>query len=214
VRDELAEELIQIVDAALADAVRRSGSWLACRPGCSQCCYGVFEITAVDGARLRVGMAELEASDPERAAAVTLRVVAARERLEPWYPGDVITGVLTGTEEEIELFEEFAHADACPALDPATGRCDLYAHRPILCRTFGPPIRNEDGDEGELGMCELNFVGANEEQVLAGEMSSAFREAEAEANQVYAEDHPGCGGMIVAFALGPMRGMGLPLIAR
>jgi hypothetical protein len=27
------KKLIQIVDAALADATRRSGSWLECRPG-------------------------------------------------------------------------------------------------------------------------------------------------------------------------------------
>ena len=134
-------ELIQIVDAALADAVRRSGTWLACRAGCSQCCYGVFEISGLDAGRLRDGLGELELDDARRAGAVRERVAAAKQRLGSWYPGNLGTGVLNGTEEEIELFEEFAHADVCPVLDPATGRCDLYASRPILCRTFGPPIR-------------------------------------------------------------------------
>ena len=34
-RDHLGEDqkLIQIVDSALAEATRRSGKWLACRPG-------------------------------------------------------------------------------------------------------------------------------------------------------------------------------------
>jgi len=34
------------------------------------------------------------------------------------------------------------HSDEpCPALDPATGRCDLYGWRPLACRTMGPPVR-------------------------------------------------------------------------
>ena len=194
------DELIQIVDAALADSVRRSGGWLACRAGCSQCCYGVFEISAVDGARLRDGLTELERVDARRALAVKLRVAAAQELLASWYPGNLATGVLTGSEEEIELFEEFAHADVCPVLDPETGRCDLYTSRPTLCRTFGPPIRIEAGDEGELGMCELNFVGASEEEILAAEMSSEFRVREERLDAAYAEAHPGSGGTMVAFA--------------
>src|SRR5690242_261004 len=39
---------IQIVDAATAEAARRSGPWLACRPGCTQCCIGPFPITQLD----------------------------------------------------------------------------------------------------------------------------------------------------------------------
>ena len=37
-------ELVQIVDAAMAEAARRSGSWLVCRLGCTQCCIGPFPI--------------------------------------------------------------------------------------------------------------------------------------------------------------------------
>ena len=71
-------QLVQIVDAALADSVRRSGAWLACRPGCSQCCHGVFAISALDAHRLREGLHELRRSDPARAAAVDTRALASR----------------------------------------------------------------------------------------------------------------------------------------
>ena len=54
------QQLIQIVDAALADAFQKSSKWLACRPGCSQCCVGVFAINQLDAIRLRKGLAELE----------------------------------------------------------------------------------------------------------------------------------------------------------
>ena len=127
---------------------------------------------------------------------------AARERLGPWFPGDSARGVLTGAEEEIELFEEFGHAEACPVLDPKAQSCDLYGARPMLCRTFGPPIRNEGGEEGELAICELNFVGASAEEIAAGEMDSGFRAAQGEVEEAFAREHPESGPTIVAFALG------------
>ena len=61
--------LIQIVDAALADATRRSGEWLVCRPGCTQCCVGVFAINQLDAVRLQQGLADLEKTDPQKGAA-------------------------------------------------------------------------------------------------------------------------------------------------
>ena len=65
--------LVQIVDTALADTARRSGDWLVCKPGCTQCCIGVFAIHQLDAARLQQGLQELTASDPERARSVRER---------------------------------------------------------------------------------------------------------------------------------------------
>ena len=66
-------ELIQIVSAALADAARRSGEWLVCRPGCTQCCVGVFAIHQLDAVRLQDGLAELERKDAQRASRIHAR---------------------------------------------------------------------------------------------------------------------------------------------
>ena len=60
----------------------------------------------------------------------------------------------------------FANDEPCPALDPESGTCDLYAHRPMTCRVFGPPIRSEGG----LGVCELCFHGATADEIAACEM--------------------------------------------
>lgn len=136
--------LIQIVDAALAEAARRSGTWLLCRPGCAQCCLGEFPITQLDAARLRRGLAELETRDPARSARVRQRAREIAARREP-----------------------MADDEPCPALDPETATCDLYAARPITCRTFGPPVRCESG---ELGVCELCFEGATETEIAACEV--------------------------------------------
>ena len=131
--------LIQIVDAALAEAARKSGPWLVCRPGCTQCCMGEFPITRLDALRLRRGLAELDEQEPDRAARVRQR---AREA--------------AGTDDE-----------PCPALDPGTGTCDLYAARPVTCRTFGPPVRC--GSEA-VGVCELCYHGATDEEIAACEV--------------------------------------------
>jgi Fe-S-cluster containining protein len=165
-------ELIQIVDAALAEAVRKSGPWLVCRPGCSECCRGPFAITQLDAARLRGGLSELESNDPARAARVRRRARIAAARMTDFPAG----GVLEDEEFEARL-AALPDDKPCAVLDPETGTCDLYAARPLTCRVFGPAVR---WDGGELGVCELNFAGATDEQIAACEVAldTAGREAE------------------------------------
>ena len=79
-------QLVQILDAALADTARRSGDWLVCKPGCTQCCVGVFAIHQLDAARLQQGLEELTASDPERARSVRERARRSVERLAEDFP--------------------------------------------------------------------------------------------------------------------------------
>jgi Fe-S-cluster containining protein len=163
------QKLIQIVDAALVDSARRSGKWLACRPGCSHCCHGVFAINQLDALRLRNGLAETEKTDPARAARIRKRALDTVARLSPEYPGDPATGLLDEAEdaEDCKRWDEFANDEPCPVLDPATGTCELYEFRPVMCRTFGPPLKAEDGD---LGVCDLCFDGATEAEIEAAEM--------------------------------------------
>jgi Fe-S-cluster containining protein len=128
-----ADTVIQIVDSAMQEAVRKAGAWLACRPGCAECCIGPFEISSLDARRLHDGLAAI---DPAAAARVIER---ARQYVA----------------------EESA---ACPVLDPDTRTCDLYAWRPVTCRTFGPAVRF---GAGEVAVCELCFDGATPEEVDA-----------------------------------------------
>jgi Fe-S-cluster containining protein len=78
----------------------------------------------------------LETNDPQRAARV-------RARSRAWVESD---------------------EEPCPALDRETGTCDLYAWRPLTCRTFGPPVRCESGG---LAVCELCFDGATAQEIEA-----------------------------------------------
>lgn len=150
--------LLSELSSVMAEAARRSGAWLACRAGCTECCIGAFGITQIDALRLRQGLEDLDAADPERAAAVRLRAEAYVKTTASAFPGDPTTGLLT----DEDLLPPSMDEIPCPALDPDTGCCDLYAARPITCRTFGPATR---AAEKTLVACELCYVGATDEQI-------------------------------------------------
>lgn len=162
------QKLVQIVDAALAEAARRSGDWLVCRKGCTQCCYGPFAISQLDAWRLQKGLDDLNLIDPKCAAKVRQRAQQAVKRLSATFPGNPKTGILAEDEEAEAAFAEFANDEPCPALDPETGACDLYDSRPMICRTFGPPVRS--GSEEGLAVCELCYHGATDQQIAECEM--------------------------------------------
>lgn len=191
-------ELVQIMDAALAEAARRAGDWLVCRPGCTQCCYGAFVINQLDAVRLREGMGVLRRQNPGRAREIEGRAAAWIAEFGSNFPGDVKTGMLGESDEERAGFEKFADDAACPALDPASGRCDVYEWRPLTCRVFGPPVRSEapDGGGSGLGHCELCFEGATSDEIARCEM-----QVPREFEQKLAEELPAKGETVVAFAL-------------
>jgi|HubBroStandDraft_5_1064220.scaffolds.fasta_scaffold399815_2 Fe-S-cluster containining protein len=191
--------LIQIVGAALAEATRRSGDWLVCRPGCTQCCIGVFPVNQLDALRLRQGLADLQVRAPLRAEGVRERAREAVMRLSKDFPGDPETGILDERDEAAESFADFGNDEPCPALDPATGNCELYESRPITCRVFGPPVRSEDG----LGVCELCYRGATDEEIAACEMKPDPDDVESGILKTLEDSTGIAGNTIIAFCLAP-----------
>jgi Fe-S-cluster containining protein len=193
-RDRL---LVQIVDSALADTAGRSGQWLVCHPGCTQCCIGVFAISQLDAVRLRQGLTNLEKSAPERAARVRQRAREAVSRLAKDFPGDPTSGLLDEDEEAERRFADFANDEPCPALDQQTGLCELYESRPMTCRVFGPPVRSEDG----LCVCELCFQGATDEEIAACQMTPDPDDLESTLIEEVEKATGAHGRTIVAFCL-------------
>lgn len=118
-------------------------------------------------------------------------------RLSPDFPGSCQTGALFEDEASQRRFIDFGNDEVCPALDPATGLCDLYSSRPLTCRAFGPPVRTEEG----LGHCELCFQGATEAQITASEMLVDPLNKEAELLQELGQGMVTPGQTIVSFSL-------------
>ena len=192
------------MDAALADAARRSGDWLVCRPGCTQCCVGVFPIMQSDAVRLRAALLALDDTDAASAQRIRTRVHESIIRIVDAFPGDATTGTLFAAESESahegmeSAFEDYANDEPCPVLDPETGTCDLYAARPLPCRTFGPPVRN---DEDGLAVCELCFHGATNQDIAACEMSVDTGALEDQLEQQAEQTTGHSGPTLIAFAL-------------
>lgn len=133
-------DLLAVVDSNLKIAARKAGAHLACRLGCTECCIGPFPINRLDAWRLQKGLRELEARAPDRAEAIRQRAAAAVRGFRADFPGDPATGRLSGDEADEDRFFEAQAAAPCPVLDTATGGCELYEHRPIFCRSYGPPV--------------------------------------------------------------------------
>ena len=88
---------------------------MQCGSGCSDCCEVRLTVTAVEAQALRD---EVATWDPSRRAKLAANVA----RSGPTRSGPTRSG---------------GH---CAALGP-TGRCLVYAARPIVCRSHGAPVR-------------------------------------------------------------------------
>lgn len=139
---------------------------------------------------------------PSRAGAIRTRARDAVLRCAASFPGDVKTGILdpaiieSGSVTELR-FAEFGNDEVCPVLDPASGQCELYDSRPLTCRTFGPPVKSEDG----LGVCELCFHGASDAQIAECEIVVDPDDLEAEVLARLEEERGRCGQTTVAYSV-------------
>ena len=144
-------EILREADDHFRRILAEQPSCLSCRVGCSACCVGLFEIAAADVAVIVDAVRRLPAD--QRAALVSKAEAIAEESGHP----DLRS--LGATEKEA-FFDRVADTP-CPALD-ADGACSIYDARPIVCRTFGLPIREGTKYLGQE--CELNFAGSTHEE--------------------------------------------------
>lgn len=115
---------------------------LTCQPGCSSCCQVWLSVCDVEHAQLRTALRAL----PQARRAE----LAARGR------------------RELAREQSGASPARCAFLD-ADGRCAVYEHRPLVCRTQGLALRYPAGvipeaavrtklATGEVTHCQLNYV--------------------------------------------------------
>jgi Fe-S-cluster containining protein len=147
VADDDYRNILERADAHFASVMTSQPQNLQCGAGCSLCCYGLFEIGSGDVPILAEGLAQLPPARRKKIIAKSLEIVEknAHPNLRECSSG------------EKEAFFERTKATPCPNLD-AAGLCMMYEHRPLVCRTFGLPLR--DGRKLLGDVCELNFTKA------------------------------------------------------
>ena len=137
-----------------------------CRPGCTSCCIGPFPITLLDVQTLQQGLNGLP---PDHRHRIEQRAVEQTVAMETLFPQLTQTDLLdTWSDQDIDrLVTEFHHLP-CPALE-ADGRCGVYHHRPLACRSMGIPTE----DRGLIhGACEVQTF------IPILRLPSTFREEE------------------------------------
>jgi Fe-S-cluster containining protein len=142
------KRILKEADASFRGVAEKQPQHLQCGRGCSLCCYGLFEIGSADIPFIAEGLAKMH---PARRKMVVAR---AREIMET----SEHPSLRDCSPIEKEKYFDRTASTPCPNLSDA-GECLMYEHRPLVCRTFGLPLRNGEKYLGDV--CELNFTEAS-----------------------------------------------------
>lgn len=142
-------KILERADSWFDQVSREQPAALLCRQGCSLCCQGLFEIGAADVVVIAEALGRLPASRRGEIEGRAQAIVRDSEHPD----------LREASPSEKEAFFEKTSSTPCPALDE-TGACMIYESRPLVCRTFGLPIRDGSNYLGQE--CELNFTQSSE----------------------------------------------------
>lgn len=129
-------------------------SAIHCDAGCSACCRALFDISLLDALLLRQGFEQLSRQTQQE---IQRKAAPILQRLEAQWPGFRSPWLLNDLPEELWLDIPQEDNTPCPLLDE-DGRCQVYAHRPMLCRLHGLPQVDRSGEVFSDRCCSLNFT--------------------------------------------------------
>ncbi len=129
--------LLQSLDRWSDGVRRRHPGVVPCRAGCSACCHGPFDISALDSALVLAATRALPREDLADVLAVAQDQVEEMADLEPHWvaPWDIAA---LG-EDRFDALCDAMGDEPCPLLD-REGRCRIYEDRPLVCRVMGLPM--------------------------------------------------------------------------
>jgi Fe-S-cluster containining protein len=134
---------------------------IACGPRCNECCYQLFHIRMLDIFMVRESFRHLSPTQRHQIS----------ERAEVWHShlSDIQAYMLIGQRTEIPLLaaKELSlpySGMACPFLIEGKG-CQIYSHRPSICRSYGYPQLTADGEMKST--CYKNLQGLSSSDLAA-----------------------------------------------
>jgi Fe-S-cluster containining protein len=145
------EELVAGASSAFSRVDQACPGCVSCKPGCSDCCYALFDLTLIEALYLNHHFKELPHEIKNR---VYLRadkadrktIIAKKKAFRLQEKGEPRESVL----------QMIGHEKIrCPLLGD-DDRCEMYAFRPITCRLYGVPQEIN----GKAHVCQLSgFTG-------------------------------------------------------
>jgi Fe-S-cluster containining protein len=148
-----------------------------CKPGCASCCVGPFPITLLDVQTLQRGLAGLP---PDHRRRIEQRAVEQTAAMEAAFPQLADTDLIDNwSDRGIDRLVATFHQHPCPALE-TDGRCGIYRHRPLVCRSMGIPTEEHGLTHGAcevqtfIPILRLPSLFREEEDRLAQEEGAAL----------------------------------------
>lgn len=127
------QQLVQRVEAFAQGVRQRYPTQITCHAGCDGCCYQHFTVFPVESQQLASAVAALSLHERQR---LRRDLIASETPLE-----------VVGQPQPCVLLE--------------SGRCRLYAGRPLICRMHGYPLFSQMIERAEgrkRDCCPLNFT--------------------------------------------------------
>lgn len=162
--DESYKQILNRADGFFRSVAASQPQNLQCGRGCSLCCYGLFEIGSGDVPVIAEGLERLHPARRKKIIRAALDIIAASAH----------PNLRECSPIEKEQFFDRAASVACPALSDK-GECMIYDARPLVCRTFGLPLRDHDRYIGDV--CELNFTEASAETKMTAAWDLQWEDA-------------------------------------
>lgn len=143
-RFENLKRLASAWEAEFARSKQLHGTKIQCRRGCTDCCHHLFQITELEAAFISTAVKSLPPEKLQPMKQRTRQYVRDREKLLSDRQVPDAWGSLPPPGLRL----------ACPALED--GACQIYDHRPLICRKYGMPLYNPQKPD-QVFACELNF---------------------------------------------------------
>jgi Fe-S-cluster containining protein len=126
--------LLDQLDEWFARGRRAASGCVPCRGGCTACCHGPFDISAADAELVAQAVRGLPSGERDLAVARATKLLDRMRAIEPGWEAPYDVAAIG--ERRFDRLTEALADEPCPLLDD-TGRCRIYADRPLVCRLIG-----------------------------------------------------------------------------
>ena len=128
--------LADLADQAYERIRKEYAECVTCRVGCADCCHALFDLTLIEALYLnRKFMELLDESHRQQLEEKANRADRQIHKIKR----QAQKAIKKGKSEEQVLIELGDERVRCPLLND-DNQCDLYEHRPLICRLYGVPL--------------------------------------------------------------------------
>lgn len=179
------EQLMSETDRIFASMQAQHPDCVACKQGCSDCCYALFDLSLVEALYLNH---HFHIALPKEIKEQILIKADQADRTAYKLKYQAYKSHRDGAQTETILEDMARKRVRCPLLN-AQDQCDLYARRPLTCRLYGIP----QAIEGKARTCSLSRFQAGvaypvvHMEKIHGRLAALSMELTASLNSKYAK---------------------------